>query len=76
LTFIGATLDPEVMIVTDYASNGSLQDLLFTDKPFSWNQLVGFGIDVAKGMNYLHHKNILHRFVTQPPEPFKFNLAV
>ncbi|PHU10717.1 hypothetical protein BC332_22577 [Capsicum chinense] len=61
--FIGAcTRPPNLCIVTEYMSGGSVYDYLHKQKgSFKLPTLLKVAIDVSKGMNYLHQNNIIHR---------------
>ncbi|KAL4559110.1 hypothetical protein LXL04_031243 [Taraxacum kok-saghyz] len=62
--FIGAcTKQPPLCIITEYMSGGSLYDYLHNKKHnvLMLPELLKFGIDVCKGMEYLHNNNIIHR---------------
>ncbi|KAM3344257.1 serine/threonine-protein kinase STY46 isoform X1 [Capsicum galapagoense] len=61
--FIGAcTKPPNLCIVTEYMSGGSVYDYLHKQKgSFKLPTLLKVAIDVSKGMNYLHQNNIIHR---------------
>ncbi|XP_031737776.1 serine/threonine-protein kinase STY17 isoform X1 [Cucumis sativus] len=61
--FIGAsTRPPSLFIVTEYMSGGSLHDFLHQQKGvLSFPSLLRVAVDVSKGMDYLHQKNIIHR---------------
>ncbi|XP_019053787.1 PREDICTED: serine/threonine-protein kinase STY46-like [Nelumbo nucifera] len=61
--FIGAcTKRPELCIVTEFMPGGSLYDFLHKHhNVLELSQLLKFAVDVCKGMEYLHHKNIIHR---------------
>ncbi|XP_004512230.1 serine/threonine-protein kinase STY17 [Cicer arietinum] len=61
--FIGAcTRPPNLCIVTEFMSRGSLYDFLHRQKGvFKLPSLLKAAIDVSKGMNYLHQNNIIHR---------------
>ena len=41
---------------------GDLQGFIMKERPLSEERTWGFARDIARGMAYLHHKNILHRF--------------
>eukprot|EP00250_Pteridium_aquilinum_P012324 c20659_g1_i1 orf=208-1893(-) len=61
--FIGAcTLPPNLCIVTEFMSGGSIYDYLHKHKGvFTLAKLLKVAIDVSKGMDYLHQCNIIHR---------------
>ncbi|KAL4319478.1 hypothetical protein GQ457_18G018620 [Hibiscus cannabinus] len=61
--FIGAcTKPPNLFIVTEFMSGGSVYDYLHKHKGvFKLPTLLKVAIDVSKGMNYLHQNNIIHR---------------
>ncbi|XP_060176242.1 serine/threonine-protein kinase STY46-like [Lycium barbarum] len=61
--FIGAcTKPPNLCIVTEFMSGGSVYDYLHKQKgSFKFPTLLKVAIDVSKGMNYLHQNNIIHR---------------
>ncbi|KAE8010692.1 hypothetical protein FH972_007037 [Carpinus fangiana] len=61
--FIGAcTLPPNLCIVTEFMSRGSIYDFLHKQRSlFKLPSLLKVAIDISKGMNYLHQNNIIHR---------------
>ncbi|KAH6782531.1 hypothetical protein C2S51_007824 [Perilla frutescens var. frutescens] len=61
--FIGAcTKLPHLCIVTEYMPRGSLYEYLHKNHlALKLPQLLKFAIDVCKGMEYLHQKNVIHR---------------
>ncbi|KAI8014302.1 Serine/threonine-protein kinase STY46 [Camellia lanceoleosa] len=61
--FIGAcTRPPNLCIVTEFMSGGSVYDFMHKHKCiFKLPALLKVAIDVSKGMNYLHQNNIIHR---------------
>ncbi|KAL3843336.1 hypothetical protein ACJIZ3_000739 [Penstemon smallii] len=61
--FIGAcTKPPNLCIVTEFMSGGSVYDYLHKQKgTFKLPALLKVAIDISKGMNYLHQNNIIHR---------------
>ncbi|KAI4317000.1 hypothetical protein L6164_024915 [Bauhinia variegata] len=61
--FVGAcTKPPNLCIVTEYMSGGSMYDLLHKQKAgLTLPSLLRVAIDVSEGMNYLHQNDILHR---------------
>ncbi|XP_062506312.1 uncharacterized protein LOC134182887 [Corticium candelabrum] len=52
-----ATREP--FLVLEYMSKGTLCDILYGDNPldFSHNQKIGFALDIARGMRFLHGLN-------------------
>eukprot|EP01018_Ginkgo_biloba_P011025 Gb_38813 [translate_table: standard] len=65
LLFMGAVMSPErLCIVTEFLPRGSLFRLLQRNTPgMDWKRRVRMALDIARGMNYLHHCNppIVHR---------------
>ncbi|XP_060195638.1 serine/threonine-protein kinase STY17-like isoform X4 [Lycium barbarum] len=61
--FIGAcTQAPNLCIVTEYMSRGSIHNFLHKQKgAFKLPTLLKVAADVSKGMNYLYQNNIIHR---------------
>ncbi|CAA6673535.1 unnamed protein product [Spirodela intermedia] len=61
--FIGAcTRFPNMLIVTEFMSGGSLHDFLHKENGmFKLPVLLRVALDISKGMNYLHQSNIIHR---------------
>lgn len=61
--FIGACLErPDISIVTEYVSRGSLRRIL--DDPsinLSQDMIVKLSLGTAEAMRYLHRMNVLHR---------------
>lgn len=61
------TLLLQPFIVLEFASNGSLYDFAIdgiqkrTVNKLSWAQKVRIAIGAARGMQYLHSRNVLHR---------------
>ncbi|MCL7051475.1 hypothetical protein MKW94_009223 [Papaver nudicaule] len=64
LLFMGAVTSPQhLCIVTEFLPRGSLFQLLRRKTPLSWKRRVLMALDIARGMNYLHHCKppIVHR---------------
>ncbi|GMJ12301.1 hypothetical protein like AT3G06620 [Hibiscus trionum] len=65
LLFMGAVTSPQrLCIVTEFLSRGSLFHLLQKNAAkLEWRRRVHMALDIARGMNYLHHYNppIVHR---------------
>ncbi|XP_047980353.1 serine/threonine-protein kinase BCK1/SLK1/SSP31-like isoform X1 [Salvia hispanica] len=65
LLFMGAVMSPECLgIVTEFLPRGSLFRLLQKSAAkLEWRRRIHMALDIARGMNYLHHHNppIVHR---------------
>ncbi|KAG9133270.1 hypothetical protein Leryth_023522 [Lithospermum erythrorhizon] len=65
LLFMGAVYSQEKLaVVTEYLPRGSLFKALHkSNQPLDVKRRLGMALDVARGMNYLHHRNppIVHR---------------
>eukprot|EP00249_Psilotum_nudum_P012687 c23920_g1_i2 orf=686-2344(-) len=61
--FIGAcTKSPDLCIVTEFMSGGSVYDYLHKHRGvFKLPALLRVAVDVSKGMDYLHQNKIIHR---------------
>ncbi|XP_061338182.1 serine/threonine/tyrosine-protein kinase HT1-like [Gastrolobium bilobum] len=64
IKFIGACKDTDVYcILTEYLYNGSLRAYLnkLESKPICVKEVIGFALDIARGMEYIHAQGIIHR---------------
>lgn len=63
LRFVGAcTKPPNLMIITEFMSRGTLFDLLHQSQArVTWPMRKKFALDTCKGMRYLHDSKLLHR---------------
>lgn len=63
LAFFGAcTRPPNLMIITEFMSKGTLFDILHQSKErITWSVRRKFALDACKGMRYLHDSKLLHR---------------
>jgi tRNA A-37 threonylcarbamoyl transferase component Bud32 len=60
--FIGAcTRRPNLCIVFEYMSGGSLYEHVRRDGALSLIAALKAGVEVSRGMDYLHQRNIIHR---------------
>ncbi|CAB5199617.1 unnamed protein product [Rhizophagus irregularis] len=61
----GISLDPktnEYLLIMQYANDGDLQNYLKNNfNNLTWNDKKKLAFQIADGLNYLHHVNILHR---------------
>lgn len=57
--FMGACVDTQLCIVTEFCAGGSLFKLLYEDREvkLSWKQRIKIAKDVAQGMAFLHSSN-------------------
>lgn len=66
VSFLGACYEePHLCIVCELCDNGSLWDLIkktrAQKKRFSTRKVLEFGLQMARGLNWLHHKGVMHR---------------
>mmetsp|Transcript_6895 Transcript_6895/g.14210 ORF Transcript_6895/g.14210 Transcript_6895/m.14210 type:complete len:1258 (-) Transcript_6895:1935-5708(-) len=63
LLFMGAcTKPPNLMIITEFMARGTLFDLLHrSNTRLTLKMVVGFALDVCRGVLYLHRCRLLHR---------------
>ncbi|EXB80590.1 Serine/threonine-protein kinase HT1 [Morus notabilis] len=61
--FIGATVEPFLMIVTELMGGGTLQKYLWSTRPgaLDWKVSLGFALDLSRVMEYLHENGVIHR---------------
>ncbi|KAI3922059.1 hypothetical protein MKX01_005748 [Papaver californicum] len=61
--FIGAAVEPQMMIVTEIMRGGSLQNYLRNMRPRcpELRQSIRFALDISRGMECLHSDGIIHR---------------
>lgn len=57
---------PHLCIVTELLERGSLSTLLLGNEQISWPQRKSFAVGIARGLEYLHKNNIIHRDVKSP----------
>jgi serine/threonine protein kinase len=56
----GACLEPEACLVTEYMANNTLGDYLSSTECDA-DKKIALALDIAKGLIYLHKRDILHR---------------
>lgn len=64
--FLGAcVMPPNLCIVTEYLTNGSMEDVIGNmekkGKHFSFPRILSLAKDISRGLNWLHHKGVIHR---------------
>lgn len=70
VSFCGAVLTPRMCIVSELLTHGNLEELLLRNQAnntqLSLYQTVHYAMDIARGLNWLHHKGIIHRDLKAP----------
>lgn len=62
--FMGAcTQSPSALIISEFCAGGTVFALLHQQRKLalSWKQRLHFALDVAKGVNFLHRRQVVHR---------------
>ncbi|PON36325.1 Serine/threonine protein kinase [Parasponia andersonii] len=61
--YIGASVEPSMMIVTELMRGGTLQKYLWSIRPrtLDWKRSINFALDICCVMEYLHANGIIHR---------------
>lgn len=62
--FMGAcTQQPSALIISEFCAGGTVFALLHQKRKLalSWKQRLHFALDVAKGVNFLHRRQVVHR---------------
>jgi len=61
--FMGAYMQDPPMIVSEFCAGGTVFALLHQrpELPLPWSQRLKMVLDVAKGMNFLHWRKVIHR---------------
>lgn len=53
---------PRIGIIMEYAAKGSLSEYITShQKNFPWSRKLKYLLDIARGMQYLHKSDIMHR---------------
>jgi serine/threonine protein kinase len=59
--FYGYCLSPRYCLVMEFMPEGSLYQLLRSNKPLDWSIRYQISMEMSLGLEYLHGRNILHR---------------
>jgi serine/threonine protein kinase len=59
--FYGYCLSPKYCLVMEYMPEGSLYQLLHSNKPLDWGVRYQISMQMSLGLEFLHEKDILHR---------------
>ena len=66
LHLVGATDTPPFCIVTEWLDGGSLYQLLHKNVPVTPSEKTLIAFDIARGMQFLHSRQVLHRDLKSP----------
>ncbi|CAI0407480.1 unnamed protein product [Linum tenue] len=64
IRFVAACKKPPVYcVITEYLPEGSLRAYLhkLEEKSLAMEKLIGFALDIARGMEYIHSRGVIHR---------------
>ncbi|CAE6075769.1 unnamed protein product [Arabidopsis arenosa] len=61
--FLGACIEPQLMIVTELVRGGTLQRFMLNSRPspLDLKTSLSFALDISRAMEFLHSKGIIHR---------------
>lgn len=61
--FVGACIEPQLMIVTELLEGGTLQKFLWDTRPcpLDLKMSISFALDISQAMEFLHSNGIIHR---------------
>ncbi|CAH8268165.1 unnamed protein product [Arabidopsis lyrata] len=61
--FLGACIEPQLMIVTELVRGGTLQRFMLNSRPspLDLKTSLTFALDISRAMEFLHSKGIIHR---------------
>ncbi|XP_010431223.1 PREDICTED: serine/threonine-protein kinase STY17-like [Camelina sativa] len=61
--FVGACIEPQLMIVTELVEGGSLHKFILNSRssPPNLKKALSFALDISRAMEFLHSNGIIHR---------------
>ena len=61
--FVGATVEPSMMVITELMRGGTLQKYLWSVRPIPLDLKLSltYALDISRAMEYLHARGIIHR---------------
>ncbi|KAG0241636.1 hypothetical protein BGW41_005652 [Actinomortierella wolfii] len=62
IQFYGTTYhDNSLVLIMDYAEGGNLQRAIEKHQLVDWSTKIRIAREIARGLTYIHHKNVIHR---------------